>query len=656
MSLLKVSVIIPVYNTKAYLAQCIDSVIAQSLTEFEAIIVDDCSTDDSAAIIDHYVQKDSRLRCIKHNVNKGLPSARNTGVEAAIGQFIIHLDSDDYWLRSDMLDILYQTAEVDGCDILKFNGLHHINEKCKQPIVKSENIVNGNFHINEQFWEYRSVFLYFFKKEFLEQYNFTFVPNMSLGEDAIFLSQTLTRASKISSIPEHFYAYRFDNESLMRKPWTLQNFMQEEEAARLISHNISEVGGAFEKYWAYRFSHYWSRKLFARAVKELTNEEVFTLLHFVSQSVVQCHVEKIIKSERCSEFGKKVIHYLARSEFEALFAFLQYENAISSPRNKFTFLKKIENNLKPKLLFAFGYIYWKLVRLVYLVTHKFSVRGKLKKMTLKDVHFQNEEGLTDFHFTLTAATKPEGVSAMLRVKNEENFIINCIKSIVDIFDEIVVVDNNSSDQTIALLSSYIEEEKLSHKVKIYHYPFEIAKCGKEHSATKENSVSSLSYYYNWCISKCTLHSVVKWDADMRLSSVPEARQYFIKYLRTFSNTRSWLVGSIPIQTVYIDNSGKLQLSSTEIHEENRIFINNAAFYFRKDKNWEVLDFTLAEKNKRMTRCVTYELKDVSHDEFSHWSSLTFVNDRKVNEFRNYMLIKKDMHLTGNSGFHEVTHL
>ena len=616
MSRLKVSVVIPVYNTKAYLAQCLDSVIAQCMTDIEVIIVDDCSTDGSTAIIDHYVQQDSRLRCIKHSANKGLPNTRNTGVSAATGQYIIHLDSDDYWLRSDMLHTLYQIAEIDGCDILKFNGLHDIDGKCKQPIVKSENIVNGSFNANQQFWEYRSVFLYFFRKAFLEKYDLTFVPNLNLGEDAIFLSQALPKASKISCIPEHFYAYRFDNESLMRKPWTLANFIQEEEAARLISNNISDVNGALEKFWSYRFSHYWSKRLFPRAIKELPREEVYSLLRYVSQSIRDCQVEKIVEPH-CSGLGKKVVHLLAKNDIEASFVYLQYENAISTAGNRFTLFKKLENILKPKIYFASGFVYWKLVRLVYLITHKLSVRNKLKKASLKDIHFQNEEGRADFDFTLSATTKPAGVSAMLRVKNEETFIINCIQSILDIFDEIVVIDNNSSDQTLALLSSYIEEKQLSHKIKVYHYPFEIARCGHEHSATNENSVSSLSYYYNWCISKCTLRAVVKWDADMLLSSNTDSRRDFMHYLRKFSNTHLWLVGSIPVQTVYIDNQGKYQISLTEIHEENRIFINNSAFFFKKDKNWEVLDFTSAENNKRMSTCVTYELKDVSHNEFSH---------------------------------------
>lgn len=125
----KVSVVIPVHNTEEYLEQCLDSVLSQTLEDIEVIVVNDCSPDGSAEIIDRYVQKDSRIVNVKHDVNKGLPEARNSGVLVAQGQYLVHLDSDDYWCDKTALQTLYRVAEVDECEILRFNGLHYSNGK-----------------------------------------------------------------------------------------------------------------------------------------------------------------------------------------------------------------------------------------------------------------------------------------------------------------------------------------------------------------------------------------------------------------------------------------------------------------------------------------------------------------------------------------------
>ena len=91
---MKVSIVIPVYNVEKYLEICLDSVLAQQFTNFEAILVDDGSTDGSPAICDKYVKADSRFRVI-HQQNGGLSHARNTGAKAAVGDYVFFLDSDD---------------------------------------------------------------------------------------------------------------------------------------------------------------------------------------------------------------------------------------------------------------------------------------------------------------------------------------------------------------------------------------------------------------------------------------------------------------------------------------------------------------------------------------------------------------------------------
>lgn len=108
------SIIIPVYNVAPYLRECLDSVLAQTLTDWEAICVDDGSTDGSGAILDEYAAKDKRFRVI-HQKNAGVSAARNTALDTAKGEWLIFLDGDDI-LRADGLEIFLLYARVKECD------------------------------------------------------------------------------------------------------------------------------------------------------------------------------------------------------------------------------------------------------------------------------------------------------------------------------------------------------------------------------------------------------------------------------------------------------------------------------------------------------------------------------------------------------------
>ena len=98
---LRISVIVPVYNTEKYLRRCIDSILNQTYEALEVILVDDGSTDGSGAVCDEYAEKDARVRAI-HQKNGGISAARNAGIDAASGQYIAFIDSDDY-VTGDML-------------------------------------------------------------------------------------------------------------------------------------------------------------------------------------------------------------------------------------------------------------------------------------------------------------------------------------------------------------------------------------------------------------------------------------------------------------------------------------------------------------------------------------------------------------------------
>lgn len=108
----RISIIIPVYNVELYLKECLDSIIAQSFTDYELILVDDGSTDKSGLLCDHYAETDKRIKVV-HQTNQGQSAARNKGIEIARGEWIHFVDSDDI-IHPQMLELLYTAATKEG--------------------------------------------------------------------------------------------------------------------------------------------------------------------------------------------------------------------------------------------------------------------------------------------------------------------------------------------------------------------------------------------------------------------------------------------------------------------------------------------------------------------------------------------------------------
>ena len=120
----KVSVIVPIYNVSRFIKRCVESLFNQTLDDVEFIFVNDCTPDDSIDILKKVIADypDRNTMIINHEVNKGLPAARNTGLKAASGDYIFHCDSDDF-IEPTMLNDLYYTACDDNADIVWCDGI-----------------------------------------------------------------------------------------------------------------------------------------------------------------------------------------------------------------------------------------------------------------------------------------------------------------------------------------------------------------------------------------------------------------------------------------------------------------------------------------------------------------------------------------------------
>lgn len=282
----------------------------------------------------------------------------------------------------------------------------------------------------------------------------------------------------------------------------------------------------------------------------------------------------------------------------------------------------------------------------YLI-YRLKLAYNYKKTDFKS--YKNCEGLNQYNFQIPRFVEARGISAFLRVKNEERKISLCLNSIIKVFDEIVVIDNQSNDNTPNIVQEFQENHPLGHKIKLIKYPFSVSKCGKEHNNTPENSVHNLAYFYNYSLSHCTLRFVCKWDADMIL--IPQESSNFTNFIESI-NVAYPTTWNLTGRTVYKDLKNQYWLSKEEIHSEPRVFPLSYFHCYQKGDNFEKLKspslnvkISLFSANQPLlsrrgfSHNLFYELKSLDEDEFSHWSDHNFSTPRKKKEWETFQKIK-----------------
>ena len=225
-----ISVVIPVYNVEKYLAECVDSVLNQTYTNYEIILVDDGATDSSGRMCDEYAQKDPRIRVI-HQKNGGLSAARNTGLKAAKGEYVYFLDSDDY-IEACTLEHLMARANEEHADVVFFDGFVFFDE-CEEDDTTSRYIRKAQYQTqngrellvqllcNE---EYRTaVPLMMFRRAFLLE-NHLWFENGIIHEDELFTFLVYNADGRVAHCHEQLYARRVRPASIMTSSGALRRY------------------------------------------------------------------------------------------------------------------------------------------------------------------------------------------------------------------------------------------------------------------------------------------------------------------------------------------------------------------------------------------------------------------------------------------------
>lgn len=208
----KLSIIVPVYNVEKYLCQCLDSIVNQTIADIEVICVNDGSCDHSLNILEEYKQKDSRIHIISKE-NDGLGAARNTGINAAQGDYIGFVDSDDF-IELDMFQKLYERAVATEADVAIGNiRLFHDDtskiESYREEKRYKEIAALNVFTVREAPWILENIGVWdrIYKRNFIERYSLR-NPEHVIYEDALFSFQTSILASKITLVSDAYYIYR----------------------------------------------------------------------------------------------------------------------------------------------------------------------------------------------------------------------------------------------------------------------------------------------------------------------------------------------------------------------------------------------------------------------------------------------------------------
>lgn len=230
----KISIIVPVYNVEKYLRRCLDSIVAQTFTDWECICVDDGSPDNSGKILDEYASKDQRFVII-HKENGGVSSARNAGLDIARGEWIGFVDSDD-WIDLQMFSDLVAYAKQTDADVIVFGYALYDGKKDLKKIKPAEGKLDMSTDL-DSLWQ--APFSKLFKSSILTKVRFPV--GITLGEDMFFTFQVYFANSNIIGLGNVYYHY-FQNVNSITHSLGYENIMHEYFVVKSIQTMIMENG------------------------------------------------------------------------------------------------------------------------------------------------------------------------------------------------------------------------------------------------------------------------------------------------------------------------------------------------------------------------------------------------------------------------------
>lgn len=296
----KISVIVPVYNVEKYLPRCIDSILSQTFTDFELLLIDDGSTDGAGKICDTYAKRDGRIR-VFHKENGGVSTARNLGLEEASAEWVCFVDSDDWaeetYLSSLYGDGIFQDESIVCQRIFIENESRHEEDRVSCPYTdttlyapfSAEDI--QKYEILEELF----VFAKIFSNKLIKKYRLRFCEDISIGEDVTFLRTYFQYVKEIRLCSAFSYHYmKRDITTLSSKTRTSEEWVRVSDAIMKANlevlakfpkldaeyvRKVCTLNGLFQLYYAcinVNKNNYFSVFNYVRSKKHLFDKFFFT--------------------------------------------------------------------------------------------------------------------------------------------------------------------------------------------------------------------------------------------------------------------------------------------------------------------------------------------------------------------------------------------
>lgn len=252
-----ISVIVPVYGVERYIERCARSIFGQTMTDgVEFIFVNDCTPDRSidllSHLIDEYPQISSRVKIIDHHRNRGLAAARQTGLDAARGEYILHLDSDDYF-EPDMIEVMYQAALANNADVVVADFFWSFKERDvyqECPLYSSKEAILKSIIAP---WRYEnktiapSVWNKLTRRSIYRDHNINPVEGINYGEDFLVTTQIIYHASVITKVDRAFVHYNKHNPGSYTQVQSTSNTRQRLKATEFVARFLSPHAPAYDE-------------------------------------------------------------------------------------------------------------------------------------------------------------------------------------------------------------------------------------------------------------------------------------------------------------------------------------------------------------------------------------------------------------------------
>lgn len=300
---MKISIIIPVYNVEKYLEECINSILVQTFTDFEVLLINDGSKDRSGEICDEFAVKDNRIK-VFHQENAGVSAARNKGIENAKGEWICFVDSDDFLLKDFLNDFLsFFNPQIE----LLIQGL--LNLKNDDGYQKGTVFETNKIISPVDFLKQYNIIPYFFgpvgklfKREIIERNKIRFDETKSYGEDTLFNLDYLNCCkSKIVLINRNNYVVRDVSESLSKK---ILNYKERISLFTDLKKRLEILTQNKDHY------HWYSIEL----IRTLYRDKNIKNKKSVLKGLVQSHKNELLAGYSKPDYLSKLIHFLIKAD------------------------------------------------------------------------------------------------------------------------------------------------------------------------------------------------------------------------------------------------------------------------------------------------------------------------------------------------------